>query len=84
MDVRLGGKDTPVVTLSEQIVGVTERLAQEQEAWRQQLQHDPSRFRDVETSVHQAFQQMADQVVAGLLADVGRQPVLEDAAKKSR
>lgn len=83
MDVRLKAQDGPVVKLSEQVAGVTERLACEQEAWRQRLSRDPSRFRDVETAVHHAFQQMADQVVAGLLSDVGQQTELEDASKKS-
>jgi hypothetical protein len=83
VEVRLNTQDAPAVNLSEQVAGVTQRLAQEQEGWRQRLLRDPSRFRDVETAVHHAFQQMADQVIAGLLADVGRQPVLEDAAKKS-
>ena len=83
MDVRLKAQHGPVAKLSEQVSGVTERLAREQEVWRQRLSRDPSRFRDVETAVHHAFQQMADQVVAGLLADVGQQSELENAAKKS-
>jgi len=83
MDVRLNAQDGPAAKLPEQVAGVTERLAREQEVWRQRLSRDPSRFRDVETAVHHAFQQMADQVVAGLLADVGQQSELENAAKKS-
>ena len=52
--------------------------------WSQQLHEDPSRFGQVEVEVHRAFQQFADQVVAGLLGEVGQQPTLEQAWKKSR
>jgi hypothetical protein len=55
-----------------------------QEGWSHQLQEDPSRFGQVEVEVHQTFQQLADQVVAGLLGEVAQQPALEQACKKSR
>ena len=84
MDVRLQTKDGTVASLPVQIAAVTDRLAEEQHVWRERLRHEPSRFGEVEVAVHHAFQQMADQVVAGLLADVGQQPVLENASKKSR
>jgi hypothetical protein len=83
MDVRLQTKDGTVASLPAQIAAVTERLAEEQHVWRERLRREPSRFGEVEVAVHHAFQQMADQVVAGLLADVGQQPVLENAGKKS-
>jgi hypothetical protein len=47
------------------------------------LRREPSRFGEVEVTVHHAFQEMADQIVTGLLADVGQQPTLENARKKS-
>jgi hypothetical protein len=85
MDVQLQAKDGPLASLPEQIADITARLNKEQITWRDQLRQDPSQFGDVEVAVHRAFQQLADQVVAGLLADVGQQsPKLEDDAKKSR
>ena len=54
-----------------------------QQGWSRQLHEDPSRFGQVEVEVHHAFQQLADQVVAGLLGAVGQQPALESACKKS-
>jgi hypothetical protein len=54
------------------------------DGWSQQLCKDPSRFPQVEVDVHHAFQELADQVVAGLLGEVGQQPALENACKKSR
>lgn len=84
MDVRSQAKVGKTVSLPEQVAAVAQRLEQEQQHWRDRLRHDPARFGEVEVAVHHAFQQMADQVVAGLLADVGQQPVLETASKKSR
>lgn len=84
MEVRLRGKDGKVASLPAQVAAVTERLKAEQQVWRERLRHEPSRFGEVEVAVHHAFQEMADQVVAGLLADVGQQPALENARKKSR
>jgi len=84
MDVRLSAKVGKAVSLPKQAAAVAARLEQEQQQWRDRLRRDPSRFGDVEVAVHHAFQQMADPVVAGLLADVGQQAALEDASKKSR
>ena len=83
MDVRLNDHVGPVATLPQQLAAVGEQLQRDQLAWRERLRQDPTRFGEVEVAVHRSFQQMADQVVAGLLADVGRDPQLEDEAKKS-
>ena len=83
MEVRLRGKDGEVASLPAQMAAVSERLKKEQQGWRDRLRREPSRFGEVEVAVHHAFQEMADQVVAGLLADAGQQPALENARKKS-
>jgi hypothetical protein len=83
MDVRLNNHNGPVVALPQQLAAVAEQLQRDQAAWRERLHQDPTRFGEVEVTVHRFFQQLADQVVAGLLADVGRDPHLEDEAKKS-
>lgn len=83
MDVRLNNHDGPVATGPQQLAAVVEQLQQAQLAWRDRLRQDPTRFGEVEVAVHRSFQQMADQIVAGLLADVGHDPQLEDEAKKS-
>lgn len=82
MDVRMESNAT-ATSLALQLAAVTQRLAQQQQHWQKRLQDDPSRFGEVEVAVHHAFQEMADQVVAGLLADVGQQPKLEHDCKKS-
>jgi hypothetical protein len=72
-----------VPPLSEILAGVDERLQRLQDVWSQRLGDDPASFGKVELEVHQTMQQAADQIVAGLLAQVGQQPSLEDARKKS-
>jgi len=47
-----------------------------------QLQAQPGSFTDLEKRVHQTFQQMADQLVAGLLAQATAPAEFADAAKK--
>jgi hypothetical protein len=46
------------------------------------LQARPGSFTDLERDVHRAFQQMADQVIAGLLAEATARAEFADAAKK--
>jgi hypothetical protein len=76
--------DSTVVPLASILKEIPKQLSSLKEDWRQQLHQDPSRFGQVEVEVHHAFQQLADQVVAGLLGEVGQQPALEEACKKSR
>jgi hypothetical protein len=84
MQVRLDAKDGPAVGSPPQTLAtVSQLLQQEQAVWLDRLRHDPSRFGEVERDVHHTFQQLADQVVAGLLGEVGRTPTLEEARKKS-
>lgn len=84
MDVHIAGKDAKAVrSLPEVVTAVAERLEQEQKSWHERLLRDPSRFGEVEVAVHHTFQELADQVVAGLLGEVGQAPVLEQACKKS-
>jgi hypothetical protein len=73
--VRLSGID-PVLT------AIQGRLQSEPEAWLKQLQANPGSFADLEKSVHRSFQQMADHLVAGLLAQATAAADFVDAAKK--
>jgi hypothetical protein len=76
--------NSTVAPLASVLNEMHKKLSSLREDWSAQLQHDPSRFGQVEVEVHHAFQRLADQVVAGLLAEVGQQPSLEQASKKSR
>jgi hypothetical protein len=85
MDLRLDNKNgTPVTPLPEILSDLGQQLQHKQHAWRQRLRQDPRQFGAVEVAVHHTFQQLADQVVAGLLREVSQSRVLEDACKKSR
>ena len=85
MDVRLDHSNgTPVAPLAEILSDLAQQLQHQQDAWRQRLREDPRQFGAVEVAVQHTFQQLADQVVAGLLTEVGQSRALEDARKKSR
>jgi uncharacterized protein YukE len=85
MQIRTDAHDNSTVAPLASILNEMQKeLSRLQEGWSHQLQEDPSRFGQVEGEVHQTFQQLADQVVAGLLGAVGQQPALEEACKKSR
>jgi hypothetical protein len=79
-----GESKSAVPPLSKILADVDKRLKGLKDAWSQRLDEDPACFGKVELEVHQTMQQAADQIVAGLLADVGQQSSLEDASKKSR
>src|SRR3982750_2593544 len=77
-------RNVPVPPLPAILAEMQHKLNTLKDGWSEQLAQDPSRFGQVEVQVHLAFQELADQVVAGLLGEVGQQPALEDACKKSR
>ena len=68
----------PVQTLSQ----IQQHLAAQQQAWAEQLARDPSAFAHLEPQIHRAFGQLADRLVASLLAHAAQQPALGEAAKK--
>lgn len=84
MRVHTDAESTPVLPLSKILADVDKQLKGLKDAWAQRLNEDPASFGKVELEVHQTMQQAADQIVAGLLAQVGQQSSLEDASKKSR
>ena len=85
MEVRIQSKSGPVVSsLPEIVAQVSRELDSRQHQWLKQLREDPGRFAHLEQKVHETFQQLADQVVSGLLAEASvRSPALEDVKKKS-
>ena len=69
---------SPAQTLAQ----IQQHLAAQQQAWAEQLARDPAAFAQLEPQIHLAFGQLADQLVASLLAHAAQQPALTDAAKK--
>jgi hypothetical protein len=84
MRVYTDADSTPVRPLAKILADVDKQLNGLKDAWAQRLNEDPASFGNVELEVHHTLQQAADQIVAGLLAQVGQQASLEDARKKSR
>lgn len=85
MEVRTDAQGGPAVPAwAKMAAAIQGRLQQQREVWRRRLADDPTRFGEVEIDVHQTMQQTADQIVSGLLAEVGQAPALENACKKSR
>ena len=84
MEVRVEGKGGPVVkNVDEVLRQVQQQLQEQQEQWLAQLRDQPAKFADLEAHIHQTFQDLADQVVAGLLAQVtAADDFAQDAQKK--
>jgi hypothetical protein len=83
MIVRLGSKKGKVLKNIDQVQAeIQQRLQKAPEQWLQALQDRPENFADLEQAVHHAFRQMADQMVAGLLAQATKGTEFAQAAKK--
>jgi alpha-beta hydrolase superfamily lysophospholipase len=74
------GPDLP--TPAQALQQIQQQLALQQQVWAAQLARDPATLAQLEPQIHLAFGQLADQLVASLLAHAAQQPALADAAKK--
>ena len=84
MEVRVKGRTGPVVkSVDEVLRQVQEQLQAQRGQWLAQLRAEPGKFADLEARIHQTFQGLADQVVAGVLAQVtAADDFAQDAKKK--
>ncbi len=84
MEVRVQGRTGPVVkNVDEVLRQVQEQLQAQRGQWLAQLRAEPGKFADLEARIHQTFQGLADQVVAGVLAQVtAADDFAQDAKKK--
>lgn len=83
MEVRVHSKKAaPLSGIEPMLAEIRQCLQSQPDVWLQKLRDQPGSFADLEKSVHQAFQQMADQVVAGLLAEATKPAAFAEAAKK--
>lgn len=84
MEVRVQGKCGPLVkNVDEVLRQVQQQLQEQQQQWVAQLRDQPGKFADLEAHIHQTFQGLADQVVAGVLAQVtAATDFAQDAKKK--
>ncbi len=83
MEVRLEGKQGTVVSGIDPVLAeIQQRLLAQPHAWLQVLAHDPGCLAQLEQEIHVTFAQMADRVVAGLLAQATADAAFADAAQK--
>ena len=83
MEVRVEGKSGPLVTNVDEVQRqVQQQLKDQQQQWVTQLRDHPLKFADLEVRIHQIFDGLADQVVAGVLAQVTAADDFADDAKK--
>jgi hypothetical protein len=83
MRLRSDSKAGPDVPAPDLALHQIHTLLQAQLAlWAEQLTHDPAAFAQLEVHIHQAFGQLADRLVASLLAHAAQQQTLAEAAKK--
>lgn len=83
MEVRMESKKAAVVTgIGPVLAEIQKRLQSQPSEWLKALQQDPSAFANLEKEIHGAFAQMADRVVAGLLAQTTEPAEFAAGAKK--
>ena len=83
MEVRMQSKKgTALKGIDPVLAEIHKRLQSHPQEWLGSLQKNPAGFADLEKKVHHAFQQMADQLVAGLLAQATKGDDFADNAKK--
>lgn len=83
MEVRMEShQGTQLNGIDPVLAEIQQRLKAHPQAWLKTLQQNPASFANLEQEVHRAFAQMADQVMAGLLAQATAGSAFADAAKK--
>ena len=84
MEVRVEGKCGPLVrNVDEVLREVQQQLRDQQAEWVAQLRDQPAKFANLEAAIHRTFQELADQVVAGVLAQAtAADDFAQDAKKK--
>jgi hypothetical protein len=83
MEVRVESKKGAALSGIDPVLAeIHKRLHNHPREWLEALKQNPGSFVDLEKTVHSAFQQMADQLVAGLLAQATQGTDFAQAAKK--
>ena len=83
MRIRLDGQtgpDVPEPTTA--LAQIQQQLAVQQQTWSDRLTLDPAAFAQLEQDVHRAFGQLADRLVASLLAQAAQATAVAEQAKK--
>ena len=83
MEVRVESTGPAVKGINPVLAEIQKRLQRHPQEWLRILEQNPAGFGDLEKTVHHAFQQMADQLVAGLLAQATQGDDFAQTAKKN-
>lgn len=83
MEIRMSKAGSPLTGVAEIVTEMERQLPARQAEWLRQLRDQPETFADLERKVHSVFQQLADQVVAGLLAETTQPAEWAHDAKKA-
>jgi hypothetical protein len=83
MEVRMESKKGSVVSGIDPVLAeIQQRLQAHPSEWLKALEQNPGGLANLEQEIHRTFAQMADRVVAGLLAQAAADPGFADAAEK--
>ena len=83
MEVRLQSQQgTKVSGIDPVLVEIQQRLEAHPKEWLKALAQNPGNLANLEQEIHRTFAQMADRVVAGLLAQTTADAAFADAAQK--
>ena len=83
MEIRLEGKKGTVVSDIDSVVTeIQRRLQADPKEWLKTLEQNPAGLANLEQEIHRTFSQMADRVVAGLLAQATADTTFATAAEK--
>lgn len=83
MEIRMDSHQGPQVSgIDPVLVEIEQRLKVAPKKWLAVLEKNPGQLANLEQEIHRAFAQMADRVVAGLLAQATGDVAFADTAKK--
>jgi len=83
MEIRLESKKGTVVSdIDSVLTEIQRRLQADPKEWLKILEQNPAGFANLEQEIHRTFSQMADRVVAGLLAQATADTTFATAAEK--
>ena len=83
MEVRMESKNGTVISGIDPVLAeIQQRLKAHPKEWLNALEKNPGDLANLEQEIHRTFAQMADRVVAGLLAQATADSTFADSAKK--
>lgn len=82
MQIHIGSKDGPTPSVSGAVEQVSSEIQAKRDEWLDTLVRDPGRLAEVEQEIHLTFGHLADQVVAGVLAEASERPEMQSHQKK--